>query len=208
MISRYKQCGVTTPHFFIGKSLLEETMRKDKYWHNKGPLTANNGIYRDSLNQPTFQRCFSALLLAWNDVATLNKVKPKVETTLYMSTLKFTTLNNFKSMLSISTLILAMSDNVKTTLRFSTLSSTAWTSLETTLWMWAFAKGRKIKLELRAVKYFWALNKNHLELNTLNLKFWLLFQFILRFNRNKEKNICKGAKFLTRENVLYYKNGI
>ena len=97
-------------------------------------------------------------------------------------------------------LILRTLDNVQTTLSFSMSSFTILTNVEITLSIWPDAKSWKIKLDLSATKYFWASNKKHLKLNTLNSVFQLLFQnlvqFILHFNRNMKKNICKAAKVL------------
>ena len=68
--------------------------------------------------QETFQRVLNvAVRVIWRcDVA---QCQINVETTLCMSKLKSTTLNNVKSTLSISTLILTTLDNIETILIFS-----------------------------------------------------------------------------------------
>ena len=75
--------------------------------------------------QQTFQRCFNVVFrLIWRcDVA---QRQINVETTLWMSKLKFTTLNNVESTLPILTLIWTTLGNVKTT-----------------LWIWPFEKNEK-----------------------------------------------------------------
>ena len=40
---------------------------------------------------------------------------------------------------------------------------------------------KKLKNKPRVMKYIWSPNKNHLKLNTLNSKFWLLFQNLFQF---------------------------
>ena len=92
--------------------------------------------------QETFQRCFNVVVrMRWrrND----GQYQINVETTLCMSTLKFTSLYNVKSTLSISMLILTTSGNVKTMLLFSTSSFITLINVETTLWIWPFSKGWK-----------------------------------------------------------------
>ena len=92
--------------------------------------------------QETFQRCFNVVVrMRWrrND----GQCQINVETTLCMSTLKFTTLNNVKSTLPISMLILTTSGNVKTMLLFSTSSFITLINVETTLCIWPFSKGWK-----------------------------------------------------------------
>ena len=92
--------------------------------------------------QETFQRCFNVVVrMRWrrND----GQCQINVETTLCMSTLKFTTLNNVKSTLPILMLILTTSGNVKTMLLFSTSSFITLINVETTLWIWPFSKGWK-----------------------------------------------------------------
>ena len=66
-----------------------------------------------------------------------------VETTVFISTLEFTTSNNIESMLCISTLIWTTLDNVETTLSFPTSSFTTLVNVETTLWKWPFLKRTK-----------------------------------------------------------------
>ena len=68
--------------------------------------------------QQTFQRRFNVVFrLIWHRNVAKHQIN--VQTTLCTSTLKFTTLNNVKSTLSISTFIWTL-DNVETTLPFST----------------------------------------------------------------------------------------
>ena len=79
--------------------------------------------------QKTFQRCLNVVVRAiW--LRSVGQYQIKVETTC-MYTLKFTTFNNVKLMLSISTLILATSDNAETMLPFLTSSFTKLTNVET-----------------------------------------------------------------------------
>ena len=91
------------------------------------------------------------------------------ETTLCMSTLKFTTLSNVELTLSISVLILTTLDNVETMLLFSTSSFTTLINVKTTLWIWPVAKRWK---EQKCI--FW--KKRRKKLSTPTSKFRLLFQ--------------------------------
>ena len=79
-----------------------------------------------------FQRCLSVVVRLYV-VATSDNAKINVETTLCMSSLKFTTLNNVESTFSISILILTTLDNVETMLLFSTSSFTTLINVETML---------------------------------------------------------------------------
>ena len=92
--------------------------------------------------QQTFQRCFNVAfwLMRRHDV---RQCQINVETTLCISTLKFTTSNNVESTLCISTLTWTTLDNVETTLSFSTSSFTTLVKVETTLWKWPLLKRTK-----------------------------------------------------------------
>ena len=79
--------------------------------------------------QKTFQRCLNVVVRTiW--LRSVGQYQINVETTC-MYTLKFTTFNNVKLMLSISTLILTTSDNAETMLPFLTSSFTKLTNVET-----------------------------------------------------------------------------
>ena len=153
--------------------------------------------------QQAFQRCFNVVIrLIWR--CDVRQRQINVETKLYLSTLKLSTLSNVESTLSISTLILTTLDNVETMLLFSTSSFTTLINVKTTLWIWPVAKRWK---EQKCI--FW--KKRRKKLNTPTSKFRLLFQnlvdFTPRFRRNMEKNICKAAKVLMTK-MLHYKNHI
>ena len=97
--------------------------------------------------QETFQRCLKVVVkVIWRRV--VGNCQINVETTLYMSSLKFTTLNNVKSTLSFSALILITLDNVETMLLFSTSSFTTLINVKTT-WIWPFWKEQKNIFELQ-----------------------------------------------------------
>ena len=85
--------------------------------------------------QQTFQRCFYVLFW-WMQRRDVGQRQINVETTLGISTLKFTTSNNVESTLCISTLTWTTLDNVDTTLSFSTSKFTTLVNVETTLWKW------------------------------------------------------------------------
>ena len=88
-------------------------------------------------SQQTFQCCLNVVVrVIWR--RDVRQCQINVETTLYIPTLKYTTLNNVESTLSISTLILTTLDNVETMLLFSTSSFTTLINLETSLWIWPF----------------------------------------------------------------------
>ena len=95
----------------------------------------NDSVNKWMLNQGTFQRCFNVVfwLMQRGDVG---QSQINVETTLCISTLKFTTSNNVQSTLCISTLTWTTLDNVEATLSFSTSSFTKLVNVETTLWKW------------------------------------------------------------------------
>ena len=91
--------------------------------------------------QETFQRCLKVVVkVIWR--RDVGNCQINVETTLYMSSLKFSTLNNVKSTLSFSALILITLDNVETMLLFSTSSFTTLINVKTTwiddhqTWSW------------------------------------------------------------------------
>ena len=91
--------------------------------------------------QETFQRGLSVVIMdIWR--REVGQCQIIVETTLCMSTLKFTTLNNVQSTLSISALILTRLDNVKTMMLFSTSSFITLINFEATLRKW-FSKSWK-----------------------------------------------------------------
>ena len=92
--------------------------------------------------QQTFQRRFNVVFrLIWRSDVTQRQIN--VETTLCMSTLKYTTSNNVQTTLYISTLNWTTLDNVETMLSFSTSIFTTLGEVETTLQIWPF--GKKIK---------------------------------------------------------------
>ena len=64
---------------------------------------------------------------------------------------------------------------------FLTLCFTALINVETMLWIWPFVKSWKINLD------FGALNKYYFKMNTVNSKFWLLFQNLI--------GRCLGIKY-------------
>ena len=99
-------------------------------------------LSREVGSQQTFQRCFNVAfwLTRCRDV----RQRPiSVETTLCISTLKFTTSNKVESTLCISTLTWTTLDIVETTLLFSTSSFTTLVNVETTLWKWPLLKRTK-----------------------------------------------------------------
>ena len=91
--------------------------------------------------QKTFQHCFNLVfwLMGRRDVG---QRQINVETTLRISTLKFTASSNVPSTLCISTLTWTTLDNVETTLLFSTSSFTTLVNAETTLWKWTKKKNK------------------------------------------------------------------
>ena len=89
--------------------------------------------------QKTFQRWFNVVVrVIW--LRDVGQYRINVETTLYMHTLKFTTLNNITLTLPISTLILTTLDNAGTMLLFWTSSFTALINVETTFCIWPCSK--------------------------------------------------------------------
>ena len=98
--------------------------------------------FLEGVSKQTFQRCFNVVfwLMRRRDVG---QHQINVETTLRISTLKFTTSNNVESTLCISTLTWTTLDNVETTLSFSTSSVTTLVNVETTLWKWPLLKRTK-----------------------------------------------------------------
>ena len=79
--------------------------------------------------EETFQRCLNIVVRVMSR-RDLGQCQINVETTLCMSKLKFTMLNNVKSTLSISTSKLCC----------STSSFTKLINVETALWIWPFSK--------------------------------------------------------------------
>ena len=96
----------------------------------------------------TFQRCFNVAfwLMRRRD---MGQHQINVETTLFISTLEFSTSNNVESVLCISTLIWTL-DDVETTLSFLTLIWTTLVNVETMLWKWPFLKKTK---QIRSFNY-------------------------------------------------------
>ena len=84
----------------------------------------NDSVNEWMLTQGTYQRCFNVVfwLMRRGDV---RQSQVNVETTLCISTLKFTTSNKFESTLTWTTL-----DNVETTLPFSTSNFTTLVNVE------------------------------------------------------------------------------
>ena len=81
--------------------------------------------------QETFQRGFNFVFrVIW--LRDVGQCQINVETTLCMSTLKFTTLNNVTSKLSVSALILTTLEKVETMLLFSTSSFITLINVKTT----------------------------------------------------------------------------
>ena len=92
--------------------------------------------------QQTLQRCLNvAIRVIWR--RDVGQCQINIETTLKISTLRFTTLNNVESTFCVSTLILTTLENVATMLLFSTASFTTLINVETTLWIWPYSKSRK-----------------------------------------------------------------
>ena len=113
------------------------------------PVYSSRNI--ETVTQQTFQSRFHVVLgLIWRrDVA---QRQINIETTLCISTLKFTTYNNVETMLCFSTLNWTTLDNVETMLSFSKSIFTALGKVETTLWIWPFEK--KISLDSKTNQYF------------------------------------------------------
>ena len=92
--------------------------------------------------QEIFQRDLNLVVrVIWR--GNVNQCQINVEITLFMSTLKFTSLNDVKLTLSNSTLILTTVDNVETMLSFSTLNFRMLMNVEKALWVWLFSKNWK-----------------------------------------------------------------
>ena len=154
----------------------------------KNYLSLNHEI----TSQQTFQRCFSDVVkLIWQHDPVQRQIN--VETTLCMSTLKFSTLNNVESTLFISTLILnVVIFNVE-----------IYNIVSTLIKIWSFAKYDHLQKAKKSQNiFFWALKKKQKKLNTLNSKFRLPFENLVdcipHFKRNMERNISEVAKvFIT-----------
>ena len=93
--------------------------------------------------------------------------------------MKFKTLNNVESTLSISTLIWATLENVKTTLLIWPRSLAPW---------YDHLKKNKNKASSQKQNNVFGLQRIHWTQNLLH--------FILHCRRNMQKNICRAAKFL------------
>ena len=115
-------------------------------------------IYQNQMFPSKHFNVVSTLFLGWYDVATSHNVKPTLKQRCVRQMLEFTTLNNVESTLSISTLIWTTLENVETMLG----------NIETTLWIWTLAKKVKIKPRVKNKKIFLSFkapNKNQIELN-------------------------------------------
>ena len=90
-------------------------------------------------NQKNFQCCLNVAVrvICHRDVG---QCQINVQTTLYMSMLKFKPLNNIKSTLSIWKLILTTLDKVETMLLLSMSSFIVLINVEAKLWIWSFFK--------------------------------------------------------------------
>ena len=96
------------------------------YWNCGLKLEPSQKIQL-GMSQRTFQRRLNvAFRLIWRRDATQRQNNAK--TTLFTSTLKFTTFNNVETTLCISMLNWTTLDNVETTLSFSTSTSQRWTT--------------------------------------------------------------------------------
>ena len=100
------------------------------------------------VSQQTFQRCSNVIhWLIWYRV--VGKRQINFETTLCMSTLELTTLNNVESTLPISTFQQTLR-NLKTAFTFSTLIYTTLSNVKTMLWIWPL-KNREIELWIKNI---------------------------------------------------------
>ena len=109
-------------------------------------LDRHRGIWDKYNIQQTFQPCFNVIVrLIYR--RSVGQREINIETTLFMSMLEFTTLNNVESTLFISTLIWTTLGNVETTLPLSTLIYKMLSHVETTLWIWPL---KKMENKLRA----------------------------------------------------------
>ena len=102
------------------------------------------------LTQQTFQPWFNVVFrLIWRrDVA---QRQINVETTLWTSTMKLTTLNNSETTLYFSTLNWTKLDNVERTLSFSTSIFTMLGNIKTTLQIWPFEKKIKPRFKSKII---------------------------------------------------------
>ena len=112
----------------------------------------------------------------------IGQCQTNVETILCTSTMKFTTLTNVESACYFSVDINNVGQH-RITLSFPKSSFATLISVARRFSVSKYAKCWKIKLEWRTwtIIFFWASNKNHLKLNTLNSKFRLLLKNLVLF---------------------------